>query len=95
MTEILPELQGDEAEQLGGMVADHLAENWGGQVLSIPKDCTYKLSTRDQAMLEAHRRGATITELARDSGMSERVVRKLLARARLRDVNLDQARLFD
>jgi len=95
LTDVLPGTPKDKAEQLGGMIADHFAEHWGGQVISYPKDYAYKLAGRDREMLEAHRRGATVAELADRSGMSERGVRKLLARARLRDVNLYQARLFD
>lgn len=87
----LPE---DAAEQLGGAIADALADGWGGQTLYFPIDASYQLTPRDRAILEAHRHGATVAKLARDNGMSEQGIRKLLRRAAQRDQQLDQMGLF-
>lgn len=73
----------DVADQCGAAIADHLAETWGGQVISVPKDYAYRLSQRDQAIL-AEYTGQNIDALARRYGMTTRGMRKLIARARRR-----------
>lgn len=88
-------LDADKAEHIGAAIADALAEDFGGEVLSFPKDAAYKLSQRERAILEAHRHGATYTELMREYDMTERGIRKLLKRALQRDRNLNQRSLFD
>ncbi|GGK08870.1 Mor transcription activator family protein [Luteimonas terricola] len=84
----------DQAEQIGAAIADMVAEDWGGQVLSIPKDHAYQLAQRDRQILLAHRNGASFAKLAKEYGMSDRGVRRLLRRAELRDPDLRQAQLF-
>ena len=84
----------ERAEHLGAAVADALAEVFGGQVLSFPKDAAFKLSKREKAILAAHRNGATYAELMREYDMTERGIRKLLTRAAKRDRNLNQPDLF-
>lgn len=85
----------DVAEQIGTAVADALADHWGGQVITIPKDHFFRLSQRDRKILEEHRQGASFGLLARRYGMTERGVRILIRRARSRDRQLDQRQLFD
>ncbi|MGH8037044.1 MAG: Mor transcription activator family protein [Stenotrophomonas sp.] len=87
-------LSQDRADQIGAAVADRLAENWSGQVLSFPKDHAFKLSLREREILAAHRDGASYSELARKYDMTERGIRKLIRRAELRDRNLNQLGLF-
>lgn len=82
------------AEHVGAAVADGLAEDFGGEVLSFPKDASYKLSIREREILERHRKGATFHELKTDYGMTERGMRKLIARALVRDHHLNQQDLF-
>ncbi|ASE52181.1 MAG: hypothetical protein LBV10_09395 [Stenotrophomonas sp.] len=87
-------LDQDRADQVGAAVADRLAENWSGQVLSFPKNHAFKLSQREREILAAHRDGASYAELARKYDMTERGIRKLLRRAELRDRDLRQMGLF-
>lgn len=82
------------AEHLGAAVADALAEDFGGEVLSFPKDAAFKLSIREREILEKHRAGATFQELRIEYRMTERGIRKLLARAVVRDRHLNQQELF-
>ena len=84
----------DRADQIGAAVADRLAENWAGQVLSFPKDHAYRLSLRDREILAAHREGASYAELCRKYDMTERGMRKLIRRAQLRDRDYNQLALF-
>lgn len=86
-------LAGDVATHVGHALADHIADHWGGQVLSIPKDASYKLSERERTILAEHRTGATIAALATKYGLSERGMRKLLKRALRRDVHFNQGQL--
>lgn len=83
------------AEQLGAAVADTLATNFGGQVISFPMDYSYQLSQRDREILEKHRRGVHYGRLAKEYNLSERHVRRLIQRAELRDRNLRQRQLFE
>ncbi|MCD7099071.1 Mor transcription activator family protein [Stenotrophomonas sp. MMGLT7] len=85
----------DLAELVGSSVADALAEHWGGQIITYPKDAHYKASKREHEILLAHRRGATFASLARETGMTERGVRRLINRAQVRASGLDQPGLFD
>lgn len=84
----------ERADQIGAAVADRLAENWAGQVLSFPKDHAYRLSLRDREILAAHREGASYAELCRQYDMTERGMRKLIRRAQLRDRDFNQLGLF-
>ncbi len=74
----------DVADQCGAAVADHLAEAWGGQVISVPKDHAYRLSQRDQAILQEYT-GDNLEGLARRYSMTQRGLRKLIDRARRRN----------
>ncbi len=87
-------LDDDAAEHIGAVVADMLAENWGGQTIYFPQDAAFKLTPREREILEAQRTGTTIPALAKQYRMSEQGIRKLLARAILRDRNLNQMNLF-
>lgn len=82
------------AEQIGAAIADNMADNWGGQVLTFPKNYAYKLAARDRRILEAFRLNPNYAAIARANGMSERGLRKLLKRAEVRDRDLRQQQLF-
>jgi DNA-binding CsgD family transcriptional regulator len=83
------------AEQAGCALADHLAENWGGQVFTMPKDHAYKLSRREREILELRAKGVPVEELARRFGMGVRGMRKLLARGARRHGVDNQLGLFE
>ena len=84
----------DIAEQCGAAVADRLADHWGGLVFTMPKDYAYKLAKREVAILTAFT-GNNHSELAQEWNMSERGIRKLLARAIVRQRDLFQGKLFE
>lgn len=84
----------DVADQAGAAIADHLASHWGGQVLTVPKDYAFRLALRDQMILEEFN-GTNLPELAKRYDMTERGIRKLLARAHKRQRDLFQGKLFD
>nr|WP_271451945.1 MULTISPECIES: Mor transcription activator family protein [unclassified Acidovorax] len=67
------------AALLANALADHLAERWGGQMISFPKDHKRKLCEQD---LEIYRKftGHNHAELALEYKMSERGMRKLITR---------------
>ena len=68
------------AEHLGAAIADMLLERWGGQNLTFPMNGYYGLSPREVAIVERRDQGDRIYEIAREFRMTERGVRKLLAR---------------
>lgn len=70
----------DIADQVGAAVADMLAERWAGQQITFPINAYYGLSPREVMIVEMRNGGAPIFQLAREFGMTERGVRKLLAR---------------
>ena len=83
------------AEHCGHALADHLAEHWGGQVISIPVDHAMHLSLRERDILAAREAGKSPHEIAREFGMTESGVRKLLKRAARRNAVDAQMPLFD
>ncbi|MBS0212355.1 MAG: hypothetical protein JSR26_04125 [Proteobacteria bacterium] len=87
-------LAGDLGEHLGAAIVDAIAQDFGGQVLSFPKDDAYRLSRREQAILAARSQGASIHELARQFGMTERGIAKLLKRVFARQTGPEQPRLL-
>lgn len=72
------------AEHAGAAVADMLAARWGGQQLTFPMNGYYSLATRERDILARREQGASIWELAREFKMTERGVRKLLDRVKVR-----------
>lgn len=84
----------DLAEQAGSAIADHMADHWGGQIVTFPKDYAFRLAKRDLEILAAFT-GNNHAELAKKYDMTERGIRKLLARALLRQRDLLQGKLFD
>jgi Mor family transcriptional regulator len=81
------------AEQAAAGLADYMAEHWGGQVISIPKDQAYKLVARDREVVEAART-MSIAALAARFGICERAIRRLLKRASARATLDSQLSLF-
>lgn len=85
----------DVAEQIGNATADALADDWGGQVISVPKDHFFRLAARDYQVLDAHAGGEPIAAIALRMHITARGVRKILKRAALRDPTPAQPGLFD
>ena len=78
----------EHADQIGCAIADFLADLWGGQLITFPKDMAYRLSQRD-LIIYAEFNGTNHGALARKYGIGTRAVYKLIARfkARARAVN--------
>lgn len=87
-------IDADLAEQAGCALADDLAEEWGGQVISFPKDHFYHLAKRDQELLAAHRAGESMAAIAMRMRITARAVRKIIKRADQRDPDRRQPALF-
>jgi Mor family transcriptional regulator len=71
------------SDLIANQLADHLADHWGGQNINVPKDYQRKLAARE---LELYARfdGQNHAALAREFGMTERGVYKLIRRVRER-----------
>lgn len=85
----------DVAEHAGCALADYLAEHWGGQVFTMPKDHAYRLSKREREILALREGGMPIADLARRYGMGVRGMRKLLDRGARRNAVDAQIPLFE
>lgn len=81
------------AEQAGVAMANHMAEHWGGQVISIPKDHFFKLSGRDLNVFNEFT-GNNHSDLARKYKLSSRAIYKIIARASRRETDKRQGKLF-
>ncbi|RZS86035.1 Mor transcription activator family protein [Pigmentiphaga kullae] len=81
------------AEQVAVAIADHLAQHWRGQVITIPADYHYGIAVRDEALYRQFR--GDYGALARLAGMTESGVRKMVARVQQRLHARNQGRLFD
>jgi Mor family transcriptional regulator len=76
-------IEEERAIQIATSLADGLADQFGGQVISFPAEYHRKLARRDAEIL-AKFDGQNLTVLAREYGISERGMRKALARATAR-----------
>lgn len=75
-------------------LADRLADHWGGQNISFPKDFAWKLARLELEIYDAFN-GRNYDELALRYRMTERGIRKLIARVRAKIQATQQAGLFD
>lgn len=73
------------AEQCGCALADDIAAEWGGQVISIPKDHFFKMAARDREVLAARQANESVASIALRMGMTTRGVRYIIDRASHRD----------
>ncbi|MGA0610521.1 Mor transcription activator family protein [Caldimonas sp. KR1-144] len=76
-------------------VADRLADHWGGQNITFPKDFFWRLAKVELAIYDDWAKGSTFPELAMNYKMSERGVRKLIARVRAKITDARQTGLFE
>lgn len=70
-----PEIAGQAANE----VADMLASNWGGQVISFPRDVARSRGKRHADILQKFN-GRNYGELATEFGYTERGIRRLIER---------------
>lgn len=68
------------AQEAADSVADDLAENWGGQCITVPKDMKYQNAKRRQAIVDGFN-GSNHSELAKEHGLSANAIYKILKRA--------------
>lgn len=84
----------DVSDQCGHAAADHMAEHWGGQVISFSMRSAFRMSVRELQILAAKNAGLPVHQIAHDFDMSENGVRKLLSRVSRRNP-IEQIELFD
>ncbi|VFR34699.1 phage-related putative DNA-binding protein [plant metagenome] len=83
----------DVADQVAIAIADHLAQDWGGQYVVIPTDYHYKIAQRDIHLCRSFT--GDFTALAKAAGMTESGARKMYNRFRRYWTAVNQGRLFD
>lgn len=90
------DVQPDLAELAANAVADRLADYWGGQIISFPKDYRRRLAKLEIEIYRAWSEGgSTFGELALKHKMHERSLRRLIARVRARVIQDEQQDLLD
>jgi Mor family transcriptional regulator len=83
-----------EATLIASDLADRLADHWGGQNITFPKEYRRKLSRIEIEIYDAFL-GYNGPEVAQKYGISERGLRKLVARVKKRIAAGRQGGLFD
>lgn len=73
------EVPAGTASNAASALIDHLADYWGGAVISFPKDYRWKLSQKELAIYDGFT-GSNYGQLALQHDMTERGVRLLIAR---------------
>lgn len=87
-------MEEDKAEQLGNAVADWIAETHGGSTLTIPMDYHFHKSKRDFEMYERFK-SHNYAQLARDYGIHERSVRRIIDRIHKQVIKKSQPDMFN
>ena len=82
-----------QAEATALDVANYLANHWGGQNFSFPKDYTFKISQRDLNIFEEVNRD-NMHEVARKYGISVNAVYRALKRIRPLAIAKSQPDMF-
>lgn len=70
-------LSKEAAALAGESIADNLANNWGGQVMSFPRDCRFK-QAKIRATVAAEFNGFNHADLARKYGLTVRYVYRII-----------------
>jgi hypothetical protein len=70
---------------LGLDLAERLAMEYGGEYIHVPRAYAALLQLRNQAIVEAWRRGATVASLADQWRMTERWIYKILSGVKIVD----------
>lgn len=73
-------LDSNRAQDAADAIVDDLADNWGGQYITVPKDMKYRHAKRRQAIADAFD-GTNHSELATQFGLSVNAIYKVLKRA--------------
>lgn len=84
----------NQALAVANLVADRLADYWGGQNFTFPKDFRWKLAQRELEIYDGFT-GSNYGELAQRCNMTERGLRKLIARVRRWQDARQQPDLFE
>ncbi|HTF98639.1 MAG TPA: Mor transcription activator family protein [Cellvibrio sp.] len=82
-----------KAEHAGSHVANFLAEHWGGQLITFPKDHLHKITQRDLEIFEKVT-AANITEIAKEYGLTVNGIYRVIRRIRTRAISEKQPNLF-
>lgn len=82
----------EQAEHLGLAVANFLAEHFGGQNFTFPRDYVYKLAVRDLQIYDEFK-GNNWADLSSRYGITERGLRKLIHRVHKRVMKRKQPML--
>lgn len=85
-------LSKEQALELGAALALEVSSAWGGSSVYIPR--AVELRERHRAIYEAFN-GRNYLALARQFKLSERMVRIIVARGRMADLQARQSTLFD
>lgn len=96
LTDILVEygINSEIAEHASHASADHLANHWGGQVISFPKDSKLKLAKRDIEIWDKFD-GRNHAKLAKEFGMTVRAIYSIINKVKDRQMKLAQPGFFD
>lgn len=86
-------LSNEVASQLGVYVANHLADNFGGCMISFPKDHPYKIHQRDVEIYEKFN-GTNYNALAQQYKIGTRAVYKIIGKMKALYVANRQPDLF-
>lgn len=72
------------ADLIASAVADRLADHFGGQNISFPKDSRRKLTQREMQIFADWQRNDSWSVMSRRYGIHERTVRRIIERIRER-----------
>jgi Mor family transcriptional regulator len=81
------------SDQVGCALADHMAEFWGGQLVTFPKDARFKVAQRDLDIWSEFN-GRNHPNLAQKYNLSQRAIYDIVKRMK-RQAMEDQIDLFD
>jgi Mor family transcriptional regulator len=87
-------IDADVRAHAGAAVADRVAEEFQGEDLYVPTDYAYKMSKRENEILDKHFSGVPRDELRRTYKLSQKGLTRLLRRAQARDPHLHQRKLL-
>ncbi len=82
------------AKQVANALADHVAKHWGGQQFTFPKNFWFELDKRDVDIWDQFN-GRNHATLAKEFGLGERAIYKIIARVKDRQMKLAQPGFFD
>lgn len=84
----------NESVLIASALADRLADHWGGQNITFPKDFKWKLARLELEIYDFYT-GENLGETALKFGITERGLRKLIKRARKKIVSNRQRDIFE